>query len=75
MLLTVKEMLDSDLCVKLSQLVGSSLVFTINEHWLTEKEWKNSAFSLNSVSNLLSWIIGEIRGTFYPVENLFKTHQ
>ena len=75
MLLTVKEMLDSDLSVKLSQLVGSSLVFTINEHWLTEKEWKNSAFSLNSVSNLLSWIIGEIRGTFYPVENLFKTHQ
>ena len=59
MSLSVKEMLDRDLSVKLSQLVGSSLVFVINEHWLAKKELKSSAFSLKLVMNLLSW---KIRG-------------
>ena len=54
MSLSVKEMLDRDLSVKLSQLVGSTLVFVINEHWLAKKELKSSAFSLKLVMNLLS---------------------
>ena len=64
MSLSVKEMLDRDLSVKLSQLVGSTLVFVINEHWLAKKELKSSAFSLKSVMNLLSWKIGGMQGTF-----------
>ena len=75
MSLSVKEMLDRDLSVKLSQLVGSTLVFVINEHWLAKKELKSSAFSLKSVMNLLSWKIGEMQETFLPVERFFKRDQ
>ena len=46
MSISVKKMLDRDLSVKISQLVGSTLVFVINEHWLAKKELKRSAFSL-----------------------------
>ena len=55
MSLSVKEMLDRDLSVKLSQLVGSTLVFVINEHWLAKKELKSSAFSLKVVSQEYSY--------------------
>ena len=48
MSLSVKGMLDRDLSVKLPQLVGSLLVFVINEHWLAKKELKSSAFFLKS---------------------------
>ena len=75
MSLSVKEMLDRDLSVKLSQLVGSTLVFVINEHWLAKKELKSSAFSLKLVMNLLSWKIGGMQGTFLPVKRLFKIDQ
>ena len=54
MSLSVTEMFDRNLSVKLSQLVGGTLVFVINEHRLTKKEIKSSAFSLKSVMNLLS---------------------
>ena len=68
-------MLDRDLSVKLSQLVGSTLVFVFNEHWLAKKELKSSAFSLKSVMNLLSWKIGGMQGTFLPVKRLFRIDQ
>ena len=71
MSLSVKKMLDKGLSVKLSQLVGSSLVFALNEHWLAKKELKSSAFSLKSVMNLLSWKIGEMQGTFLPLKNFY----
>ena len=72
MSLSVKEMLDRDLSVKLSQLVGSTLAFIINEHWLAKNELKSLAFSLKSVMNLLSWKIGRMQRTFLPVKRLFK---
>ena len=75
MSLSVKEMLERDLSVKLSQLVGSTLVSVINEHWLAKKELKSSAFSLKLVMNLLSWKIGGMQGTFLPVKRLFKIDQ
>ena len=75
MSLSVKEMLDRVLSVKLSQLVGSTLVFVFNEHWLAKNELKNSAFSLKSVMNLLSWKIGGMPGTFSPVKGFFKIDQ
>ena len=69
--LSVKEMLDRNLSVKLSQLVGSSLEFVINGHWLAKKELKSSAFSLKSVMNLLSWI-GGMLGILLPVKKTFQ---
>ena len=51
MSVSLKEMLDKDLSVKLSQLVGTTLVFVINEHWLAKKELKSSDFSLKSAMN------------------------
>ena len=72
MSLSVKEMLDRDLSVKLSQLVGSTLVFVINEHWLAKKELKSSAFSLKLIMNLLSWKIGGMQGTFYPLKDFSR---
>ena len=38
MLLSVEKMLNRDLFVKLTQLVESSAVFVIEEHWLANKE-------------------------------------
>ena len=64
-----------NLSVKLSQLVGNSLVFVINEHRLAKKELNSSAFSLKPVINLLSWKIGGIQGTFLPVIKLFQINQ
>ena len=75
MSLSVKEMLDRVLSVKVSQLAGSTLVFVINEHWLGKNELKNSAFSLKSVMNLLSWKIGRMQGTFLSVKRVFKIDQ
>ena len=75
MSLSVKEMLDRDLSVKLSQLVGSTLVFVINEHWLAKKELKSSAFYLKSVMNMFSWKIGGMQGTFLLVKRLLKIDQ
>ena len=37
---------------KVGSLVGSSLLFVINEHWLAKKELKGSAFSLKSNNDL-----------------------
>ena len=68
-------MLDKDLSVRLSQLVESTLVFLISEHWLVKKALNSSAFSLKSVINLFSWKIGGIRGNFLPVGKLFKIDQ
>ena len=53
-------MLDKDLFVRLSQLVGSTLVFLISGHWFAKKELNSSAFSLKSVTNLFSQKIGGI---------------
>ena len=75
MSLSVKEMLHRDLSVKLSQLVGSRLVFLISEYWLARQKSKSFASSLKSVMNLLSWKIGGIQGTFLPVKRLFKIDQ
>ena len=72
MSLSVKEMLDRDLTVKILQLVESSLVFVINEHWLAKKELNSSVFSIKLVMNLLSWKIGRMQGTFLPVKKPFK---
>ena len=72
MSLSVKEMLNRDLSVK---LVGSSLGFVINEQWLAMKELKSSALSLKSVMNLLSLKKKEIQGTFLPSKKLFKIEQ
>ena len=65
MSLSVKEMLDRDLSVKLSQLVGRSLVYVINEQWLEKKK----------LMNLLSWRIGGMQGTFLPVHKILKIDQ
>ena len=72
MSLLVKIVLDEDLTVRLSQLVGSTLVFLISEHLLTKKELNSSAFSLKSVINLFSWKIGGIQGTFLPVKGYLR---
>ena len=72
MSLSVKLMFDKDLSVRLSQLVGSTLVFSISEHWLANKELNSSALSLKSVINLFSWKIGGLQWTFYPLKNLKK---
>ena len=58
MSLSVKEILDKDLSVELLQLVGSSQVFVINEHWFARKELNSSAFSLKSLIDLLWQKIG-----------------
>ena len=52
MSLSVKVILDKDLSVRLSELVGSTLVFLISEYWLAKKALNRSAFSLKSVINL-----------------------
>ena len=65
-------MLDKDSPVRYSQLVGSTLVFFISEHWLAKRELNSSAFSLKSVLKLFSWKIGRIKGTFLPVKNFLK---
>ena len=63
MSLSVKVMLDKDLSVRISQLVGSTRVFLIIEHWLTRKALNSSAFSPKSVIDLFSWKTGGILGT------------
>ena len=75
MSLSVKVMLDKDLSVRFSQLVGSKLVTSIFNQWaLIGKERINSSvFSLKSVINLFSSKIGGIQVTFLPVKKLFKT--
>ena len=69
MSLSAKEMLHRDLSVKLPQLVGSTLVFVISDHWLAKKGLKSSAFSLKLVMSLLSRKIGGMQGTFLPLKN------
>ena len=54
-------MIEKDLSVTLSQLVGSTLVFLISEHWLAKKALNRSDFSLKSAINLFSWKIGGIQ--------------
>ena len=66
MSLSVKKVLDRDLSVKLSQVVGSLLVFVINEHWLAKTELNRSAFSSRY------WIcyhekVRRMQGTFLPL--------
>ena len=74
MSLSIKKVLGRDLSAKRSKLVGSSLGFVINEHWLAKKELKSSALSLKSVKNLLSWKSGGMQGIFLTVK-LFKIDQ
>ena len=73
MSLSIKKVLGRDLSAKRSKLVGSSLGFVINEHWLAKKELKSSALSLKSVKNL-SWKSGGMQGIFLTVK-LFKIDQ
>ena len=68
-------MLDKDLSARLSQLVGSTLVFLISENWLAKKVLNSPTFSLKLVINLSSWKIGRIQRTFLPVKKLFKIDQ
>ena len=72
MSLSVKIMLDKDLSMRLSQLVGSMLVFLISEHWLVKKTLNSSAFSLKSVITLFSWKIGGIQRTFLTVKQFWN---
>ena len=57
-------MIEKDLSVTLSQLVGSTLVFLISEHWLAKKALNRSDFSLESAINLFSWKIGGIQNVY-----------
>ena len=57
-------MINKDLSVTLSQLVGSTLVFLISEHWLAKKALNRSDFSLESAINLFSWKIGGIQNVY-----------
>ena len=70
--LSVKITLDKDLSMRLSQLVGSMLVFLISEHWFVKKTLNISAFSLKSVINLFSWKIGGIQRTFLTVKQFWN---
>ena len=63
---------DKDLSVRLSQLVGSTLIFLISEYCLAKRELNSSAFSLKSVINLFSRKIGGIQGTFLLLKNFLK---
>ena len=68
-------MLDKDISARLSQLVGSTLVFLISGNWLAKKVLNSPTFSLKLVINLSSWKIGRIQRTFLPVKKLFKIDQ
>ena len=68
-------MLDKDLSARLSQLVGSTLVFLISENWLAKKVLNSPTFPLKLVINLSSWKIGRIQSNFLPVKKLFKIDQ
>ena len=68
-------MLGKDLSVIFSQIVGSTLVFLISEHWLTRSELISSAFSLKSVIIFFSLKIGGIQETFVLVEKLYEINQ
>ena len=46
-------------------LNGSLLLFFITEHCFAKNELKKFAFSLNSVTNLLLWRRGGIKGIFF----------
>ena len=65
-------MLDKNLSTRPSQLVGSTVVFLISEHWLTKKDLYSSAFSLKSIIYLFSGETGGIQVTFLPVKNILK---
>ena len=82
MSLSVKVMLDKDLSVRFSQLVGRKLVLIINEHWLAKNELNGSAFSLKSVINLISWKPGRtkeavsifiLKTIYFILQNMFPS--
>ena len=50
---------------------GSLVAFSIKEHCFAKKEFKNSAFSLKSVTNLLLQNNGGITGILQLFRNIF----
>ena len=64
---------DKDLWVLVSMKDRISLPLSVIEHCLAKKEWNNSAFSLELVTNLLSWKINGIQGILLLTDKSFGT--
>ena len=61
--------------VRNDKLFGSSLFFVDNEHCSAKHILESSAFSLKSVTNLLSWHTGGMQGIFLSFINVFNIDQ